>query len=74
MTQFTPCAGRTACRDDNTTCLTCGRSLASIETTRRLIDELAALAIAEGYENLEAFTDYVSGKVIKKVRHRRDNA
>lgn len=71
MPQFHPCAGKTACRDDNVHCLVCGRSLDAIEETRRLIDGLAELALAQGYDNVEAFADYVAGKVVKKVRHRR---
>jgi hypothetical protein len=69
---FTPCKGQTACRDDGTTCLTCGRSLAEIERTRQLIDALADLAVAEGYDNVGEFAAYVAAKVEKKVRHRRE--
>jgi len=71
MPQFKPCAGKTACRDDNVNCLVCGRGLEAIEETRRLIDGLAELALAQGYDNVEAFADYVAGKVVKKVHHRR---
>lgn len=71
MSLFKPCAGKTACRDDNVNCLVCGRSLAAIEATRRLIDGLAGLAMAEGYDNIEEFAGYVAEKVVKKVRHRR---
>lgn len=71
MSQFKPCAGKTACRDDNVNCLVCGRSLAAIEATRRLIDALAELALAEGYDNVEEFAHYVAGKAVKKVQHRR---
>ena len=53
MLQFKPYAGKTACRDDNLSCLVCGRSLTAIETTHNLIDGLAELAIAEGYDNVE---------------------
>lgn len=74
MSQFKPCAGKTACRDDNTTCLVCGRSLETIEATRRLIDGLAELALAEGYENVDEFAAYVAAKVAKKVRHRQASA
>lgn len=74
MPQFKPCAGKTACRDDNVNCLVCGRSLAAIEATRRLIDGLAELAMAEAYDNVEEFADYVAAKVVKKVRHRRDGS
>lgn len=72
MTVFKPCAGKTACRDDNVNCLVCGRSLSAIEETRRLIDGLADLAMTQGYDNVEEFAGYVAAKVAKKVRHRRD--
>lgn len=71
MASFTPCKGQTACRDDGEHCLTCGRSLAEIEQTRTLIDALADLAIAHDYDNIDAFTAYVAGRIEKKVRHRR---
>ncbi|NTV96391.1 MAG: hypothetical protein HGA75_13410 [Thiobacillus sp.] len=74
MSQFKPCAGKTACRDDNVHCLVCGRSLAAIEATRRLIDGLAELAMAEDYENVDEFAAYVASKVVKKVRHRREGS
>ncbi len=72
MKTFTPCKGKTACRDDGEKCLVCGRGLAEIEETRRLIDALAELAIAHDYENLGEFTAYVADKVEKKVRHRQE--
>jgi hypothetical protein len=71
MKTFTPCKGKTACRDDGTSCLTCGRSLSEIEDTRRLIDGLAELAIAQQYENVGEFATYVASKVENKVNHRR---
>ena len=74
MKTFTPCKGKTACRDDGTTCLTCGRSLNEIEDTRRLIDGLAELAIAQHYENVGEFAAYVAGKVENKVNFRRKTA
>lgn len=71
MKTFTPCKGKTACRDDGETCLTCGRSLTEIEATRRLIDDLAELAIAQDYENVGEFAAYVASKVENKVNYRR---
>ncbi|MEW5770285.1 MAG: hypothetical protein AB1831_07955 [Pseudomonadota bacterium] len=71
MKTFTPCKGKTACRDDGERCLTCGRDFAEIEQTRALIDALADFALAQGYGNVEEFADYVTGKVVKKVKHRR---
>ena len=70
MATFTPCKGKTACRDDGERCLTCGRSFAEIEQTRSLIDALADFAIARNYDNIEEFAAYVAAKVAKKVKHR----
>lgn len=72
MKTFTPCKGKTACRDDGETCLVCGRGLQEIEDTRHLIDALAELAITHEYENVSEFADYVAGKVEKKIRYRRE--
>ncbi|HQT25811.1 MAG TPA: hypothetical protein PLK99_04340, partial [Burkholderiales bacterium] len=58
---------------DGTTCLTCGRSLMEIGDTRRLIDALAELAIAQQYENVGEFGSYVAGKVESKVNYRKRN-
>jgi hypothetical protein len=71
MPIFTPCKGKTACRDDGERCITCGRGFAEIEQTRALIDALADFALAQSYENIEEFAAYVAGKVEKKVKHRR---
>ncbi len=68
---FTPCKGKTACRDDGERCLTCGRRLAEIEQTRILIDALADYAVEQGYENIEEFAAHVTSKVVKKAKHRR---
>jgi hypothetical protein len=73
MRQFTPCKGKTACRDDGEKCLVCGRGLQEIEDTRRLIDALAELAISQDYENLGGFAAYVADKLEKKIRHRRES-
>lgn len=70
MAPFTPCQGKTACRDDGERCITCGRSFSEIEQTRSLIDALADFVVAQGYENVEEFAGYVADKVVKKVRHR----
>jgi len=68
---FTPCKGKTACRDDGERCITCDRSFAEIEQTRALIDALAEFALQQGYNNVEAFAAHVADKLMKKVRHRR---
>jgi hypothetical protein len=74
VSTFTPCKGKTACRDDGERCITCGRSFAEIEQTRSLIDALAEFACAQGYDNIGEFAAYVADKVEKKVRHRREGA
>jgi hypothetical protein len=71
MSVFTPCKGKTACRDDGERCLTCGRSFGEIARTRELIDALAELACAQGYDNVDEFAAYVARKVEKKIRYRR---
>ncbi|MBU1214985.1 MAG: hypothetical protein KKF58_05835 [Gammaproteobacteria bacterium] len=70
MSSFTPCKGKTACRDDGARCLTCERSFAEIEQTRALIDALADFALQQGYENVDEFAAYVADKVVKKVKYR----
>ena len=70
MSVFTPCKGKTACRDDGARCVTCGRGFAEIEQTRALIDALADFAQSQSYDNVEEFAAYVADKVVKKVRHR----
>jgi hypothetical protein len=72
MSSFTPCKGKTTCRDDGKKCLTCGRSFAEIEQTRSLIDALAEFVCAQGYDNVDEFSAYVAEKVGKKVKHRRE--
>ena len=71
MTLFTPCKGKTACRDDGEKCLVCGRSFEEITQTRQVIDALTDLVCAQDYDNVGEFTAYIARKVEKKVRHRR---
>lgn len=71
MATFTPCKGKTACRDDGERCLTCGRAFTEIERTRALIDAIAEFALGQGYENVDEFAAYIAAKVAKKVNHRR---
>jgi hypothetical protein len=73
MTLFNPCQGKSACRDDGTRCLTCGRDLQEIERLRGLLDQLASLAMDYDYENVEAYAGYISRKLIKTIRYRRDS-
>ncbi len=64
---FNRCKGKTQCRENETECRTCGRSLDEIYTTRRLIDGLANFIVSMGYENINDFMSYVTSKVSKKV-------
>jgi hypothetical protein len=73
MRPFTPCKGKTACRDDGEKCLVCGRGFEEIIQIRQLIDALADLACAQGYDNVDEFAAYIARKVEKKVKHRRDS-
>jgi hypothetical protein len=72
LSGFSPCKGKTACRDDGSECLTCGRSFTEIEQTRRLIDALAEFACAQGYNNIGEFASYVADILEKKARYRRE--
>jgi hypothetical protein len=72
MSAFTPCKGKTACRDDGEQCLVCGRSFGEIARTRELIDALADFACAQGYANVDEFAAYVARKLVMKVHHRRE--
>lgn len=71
MARFTPCQGKTACRDDGRRCLTCGRTLDEIAWLRDLMDQLAGLAIEHGYENTDEYAAYIARKLQKMIDHRR---
>lgn len=71
MKTFTPCQGKTACRDEGEGCLTCGRSFSEIQQTRALVESLAELALSHDYSNVEAFADYIAKRLVKKVRSHR---
>ena len=66
---FVACKGKTACQENNNQCLTCGRSLDEIYSTRALIDELVLFAQKMGYQNSELFFEYIATKADKKIRH-----
>lgn len=72
MSQFKPCQGKTACRDDGQRCLTCGRDFQEIERLRTLMDQLAVLAIDYDYENVDEYSDYVARKLGKMIAYRRE--
>lgn len=71
---FVSCKGKTACREDEHQCHTCGRSLGEIYTTRTLIDGLVNFAQSMGYENSDAFFDYVAAKAKKKLTYQQQQA
>jgi predicted Fe-S protein YdhL (DUF1289 family) len=72
MTHFTPCQGKSACRDNGTICLTCGRGLAEIMQLRELLNEITDLAIQHEYENIDEFAHYIARKLTKMINHRRE--
>ncbi|MEW8087433.1 MAG: hypothetical protein AB2652_20510 [Candidatus Thiodiazotropha endolucinida] len=73
MGKFVPCQGKHACRDNELSCLTCGRGLHEIEKLRLLMDQLASLAIDYDYENVDEYSSYVARKLEKMIVYRRDN-
>lgn len=74
MSTFTPCKGKTACRDDGERCLTCGRPLEEITQTRALLEETATAVCAfittRGYDNPAEFAAYFARKLEQKVLYR----
>jgi hypothetical protein len=71
MTIFRPCQGKTACRDDGSRCLTCGRTLEEIAGLRSALDQLANLAVEYDYRNVDEFAAYVERKLVKTIAYRR---
>ncbi len=71
MAKFVPCQGKTACREDETGCRTCGRSLDEIVVLRGLLDQLATLAVTYGYENQDEYAEYIQRKLIKMIDYRK---
>lgn len=70
---FVRCMGKTACYETEGQCRTCGRSLDEIHNTRALIDNLVSFTQRMGYENTDAFFEYVAAKAAKKSDYLRDN-
>ncbi|MCV6637395.1 hypothetical protein [Candidatus Albibeggiatoa sp. nov. NOAA] len=71
MSQFTPCQGKTACRDDGTRCLTCNRDFNEINRLRGALDQLATLAMEYDYTNSDEYSAYIARKVEKMIAYRR---
>ncbi|MCG8023534.1 MAG: hypothetical protein JAZ02_06080 [Candidatus Thiodiazotropha endolucinida] len=71
MARFTPCQGKSACRDNGVSCLTCGRALEEIERLRVLLDQLASLAVEYDYDNVDEYAAYIAGKLNKAIQYRR---
>ena len=67
MAVFRPCQGKTACRDDGTRCLTCGRTLAEIMRLRNLLEQLTAFAVEYGYENIDQYAGYLARKLERMI-------
>lgn len=73
-THFTPCIGRTACRDDGERCLACQRTLTEIERSRAAIEVVTTFLEEMRYENPEQFLEHLSSKVLKKLKARASNS
>lgn len=71
---FVACKGKTACHENETRCLSCGRSLDEIYATRALVDALVNFAQTMGYQNSETFFDYVTAKASKKLQYLQQQA
>jgi len=71
MGAFKPCQGKSACRDDDIRCLTCGRELDEIVWLRDLMGQLADLAIEYDYGNIDDYAGYVARKLEETITHRR---
>lgn len=67
--QFVACKGKTACREDEKQCLTCGRELDEIYGSRALIDSIAVFAQQMDYSNSEEFFEYLASKAKKKLAY-----
>lgn len=72
--KFVACKGKTACHENDTQCLSCGRSIDEIYGTRALVDALVNFAQTMGFQNSEAFFDYVTTKAAKKLNHLKQQA
>lgn len=71
MNDFKPCQGKTACRDGNKHCLTCGRDYEEITWLRDLLGQLSDIAITYDYENIDEYSSYIKKKLEKMIDHRR---
>ncbi len=69
VNQFVACKGKTACHENETRCLSCGRSLDEIYGTRALVDALVSFVQTMGYQNCDTFFDYVTTRASKKLNH-----
>lgn len=70
MAKFTPCQGKTACRDDGKCCLICGRSLDEITWLRDLLGQITDIAITYDYNNVDEYTTYIKAKLDKMINYR----
>jgi len=71
MRSFVPCAGKTACTEGGSHCRGCGRSHDEIARTRAAISALTGLAVEQGYDNVDAYADYIAARIVKKIAHDR---
>lgn len=66
--------GKTACRENEVECRTCGRTLDEIYGTRQLVDDLVRFAQEMGYTNTDVFFKYVADKAAKKTSYLQQKA
>lgn len=67
--QFVACKGKTACQENDSQCLSCGRDLNEVYGLRALIDNIALFAQKMEYQNSEEFFEYLTSKAQKKLAH-----
>ncbi len=63
---FVPC--QDLCTTEGSYCEGCGRSHQEIANTKKLVKAVTALAIEQGYDNIDEFAQYFAKKVIKNYR------
>jgi hypothetical protein len=66
---FVACKGKTACQENDTHCITCGRSLDEIYATRDLVEALVEFSEKMRYQNSDMFFEYVVNKASKKLAY-----
>ena len=63
--KFTPC--QDLCTSDGETCQGCGRSLAEIAETKKIVKSAVELIKKQQYENPEDFLAAINKSILKKL-------